>query len=82
MYHRFDEKKYPSTNIQLDVFKEQLKIIENQDIRFIHPKNFKEDLSKNKKERKVLLTVDDGLLSFYENAWPILREKKYLLFCL
>ena len=82
MYHRFDEKKYPSTNIQLDVFKEQLKIIENQDIRFIHPKNLKEDLSKNKKERKVLLTVDDGLLSFYENAWPILREKKipFILF--
>ena len=82
MYHRFDEKKYPSTNIQLDVFKEQLKIIENQDIRFIHPKNFKEDLSINKKERKVLLTIDDGLLSFYENAWPILSEKKYLLFYL
>ena len=82
MYHRFDEKKYPSTNIQLDVFKEQLKIIENQDIRFIHPKNFKEDLSINKKERKVLLTIDDGLLSFYENAWPILREKKipFILF--
>ncbi len=82
MYHRFDEKKYPSTNIQLDVFKEQLKIIENQGIRFVHPKNFKEDLSKNKKERKVLLTIDDGLLSFYENAWPILREKKipFILF--
>ena len=82
MYHRFDEKKYPSTNIQLDVFKEQLKIIENQDIRFIHPKNFKDDLSINKKERKVLLTIDDGLLSFYENAWPILREKKipFILF--
>ena len=27
MYHRFDEKKYPSTNIQLNVFKEQF----NQD---------------------------------------------------
>ena len=82
MYHRFDEKKYPSTNIQLDIFKEQLKIIENQGIRFIHPKNFKENLSKNKKERKVLLTIDDGLLSFYENAWPILREKKipFILF--
>ena len=26
MYHRFDENKYPSTNIQLDVFKEQLKV--------------------------------------------------------
>ena len=28
MYHRFNEGKYPSTNIQMDVFKEQLKIIE------------------------------------------------------
>ena len=45
MYHRFDENKYPSTNIQLDVFKEQLKIIENEGIRFIHPKKFKENIS-------------------------------------
>ena len=82
MYHRFDEKKYPSTNIQLDVFKKQLKIINNEGIQFIHPKNFEEDLSKNKKERKILLTIDDGLLSFYENAWPILKEKKipFILF--
>ena len=82
MYHRFNENKYPSTNIQLDVFKEQLKIIENEGIRFIHPKKFKENISKNKEERKILLTIDDGLLSFYQNAWPILREKKipFILF--
>ena len=55
MYHRFDESKYPSTNIQLDVFKEQLKIIENENIQFIDPRNFKENLSQNKKERKYLL---------------------------
>ena len=27
MYHRFDEDKYPSTNIQMDVFKKQMQII-------------------------------------------------------
>mgnify|MGYP001249695256 CR=1 FL=1 len=82
MYHRFNENKYPSTNIQLDIFKKQLEIIENEGIRFIHPKNFKENLSENKKERKILLTIDDGLLSFYRNAWPILKEKKipFILF--
>ncbi len=82
MYHRFNESKYPSTNIQLNIFKEQLKIIENEGIQFIHPKNFKESLSDKKKERKVLFTVDDGLLSFYNNAWPILKEKKipFILF--
>ena len=29
MYHRFDEKKYPSTNIQMNIFKEQIKIIKS-----------------------------------------------------
>ena len=82
MYHRFDESKYPSTNIEMDVFKKQLEIIEKEGIRFIHPKNFEESLSENKKDRKVLFTVDDGLLSFYKNAWPVLREKKipFILF--
>ncbi len=76
MYHRFNEDKYPSTNIDLNVFKEQLKIIEDEDIKFIHPKDFENSLTKNKEDRKILLTVDDGLLSFYDNAWPILKEKK------
>ena len=33
-------------------------------------------------KEKVLLTIDDGLMSFYKNAWPILREKKipFILF--
>ena len=82
MYHRFNESKYPSTNIELSIFKEQLKIIEREKIQFVHPNNFKENLYENKKERKILLTIDDGLLSFYKNAWPILKEKKipFILF--
>ncbi len=82
MYHRFNEGKYPSTNIQLDVFKQQLEIIEKEGIKFVHPRDFEKSLLQNKNERKVLFTVDDGLLSFYENAWPLLREKEipFILF--
>ena len=82
MYHRFDESKYPSTNIQIDVFKKQLDVIKNEGLTFIHPKKFEESLSQNKQVRKILFTVDDGLLSFYKNAWPILREKEipFILF--
>ena len=82
MYHRFNENKYPSTNIQIDVFKEQLKVIEREKIKFIHPKNFEKSLSENKGQRKILFTVDDGLSSFYQNAWPILKKKKipFILF--
>ena len=82
MYHRFNESKYPSTNIQMNVFEEHLKIIEKEGLKFIHPKDFESQLSQNKSQRKILFTVDDGLLSFYENAWPVLKEKKipFILF--
>ena len=82
MYHRFDENKYPSTNIKVDVFKEHLEIIEDSKIKFINPKDFENELKNLKLQRKILLTIDDGFLSFYENAWPILKEKKipFILF--
>ena len=49
MYHRFGESKYPSTNIQLDIFKKQLEIIEKAGIKFIHPKDFEKAYHKKKK---------------------------------
>lgn len=82
MYHRFEENKYPSTNIKIKDFREQIEIIERENIKFVNPKNFTQDLIAHKKERKILLTIDDGFLSFYENAWPILKENKipFILF--
>ena len=82
MYHRFDENKYPSTNIKIDDFKKQLELIKKQKINFVNPKNFQQDLLERKNKRKILLTIDDGFSSFYENAWPILKKEKipFILF--
>ena len=82
MYYRFEENKYPSTNIRINDFLKHLEIIQNNNILFINPKNFEEELIENKKKREVLLTIDDGFLSFYQNAWPILKERKipFILF--
>ena len=82
MYHRFEENKYPSTNIRINDFVKQIEIIEEEGLKFVNPKNFKQDMSNNVDQRKVLITIDDGFLSFYENAWPILKEKKipFILF--
>ena len=82
MYHRFEENKYPSTNIRMNDFLQHLKIIENNDMSFVNPKNFEYELKSNKNKRKILLTIDDGFSSFYENAWPILKQKKipFILF--
>ena len=82
MYHRFEENKYPSTNIRLNDFLQHLKIIEENSMTFVNPKNFEYELKNNKSKRKILLTIDDGFSSFYKNAWPILKQKKipFILF--
>ena len=63
-------------------FLEHIKIIEENNINFINPKNFEDELKNNKAQRKILLTIDDGFSSFYKNAWPVLKKKKipFILF--
>ncbi len=82
MYHRFEENKYPSTNIRINDFKEHIELIKKDGIKFINPSNFENELNDNKKDRKVLITIDDGYQSFYDNAWPILKKDKipFILF--
>ena len=82
MYHRFEENKYPSTNIKIKNFKEHIELIKNEGIKFVNPSNFENELNKNKKERKILITIDDGYQSFFDNAWPILKKDKipFILF--
>ena len=82
MYHRFNENKYPSTNIQMNVFKEQINIIKNNKYNFYDPKEFSLNFKIPKKEKKILITIDDGFSSFYENAWPFLKENQipFILF--
>ena len=52
MYHRFEENKYPSTNIKIKDFIKHIKIIEENKIKFINPKNFENELKNNKKQKK------------------------------
>ena len=82
MYHRFNENKYPSTNIQMDVFKKHIETIKNTGYKFYDPKSFISEFNLPKNEKKILLTIDDGFKSFYEEAWPYLKENKipFILF--
>ena len=52
MYHRFNENKYPSTNIRMDVFDEQMKIIKKQGYEFYDPNNFLNEFNKVKEDKK------------------------------
>ena len=48
MYHRFNENKYPSTNIQMDIFKNQIDIIYNNNYKFYNPDKFEIEFNKPK----------------------------------
>ncbi len=82
MYHRFNEPKYPSTNIQMNVFKEHINSINSSGYKYLDPSMFSKVFSEEKIEKKILLTIDDGYKSFYDNAWPYLKENKipFLIF--
>ena len=82
MYHRFNENKYPSTNIRMEIFKEQMNIINDLDYQFYDPSLFISEFDKPKNKKEILITIDDGFKSFYTEAWPYLKKNKipFILF--
>jgi len=82
MYHRFEENKYPSTNIKTANFIKHLNLIKDRQFKFINPIDFENSLVSEKREKKILLTIDDGFKSFYDQAWPILKKREipFILF--
>jgi peptidoglycan/xylan/chitin deacetylase (PgdA/CDA1 family) len=82
MYHRFEENKYPSTNIKINDFINQIELIKKKKFNFINASEFENNILYSKDEKKVLLTIDDAFKSFYDQAWPILKDNKipFILF--
>ena len=76
MYHRFNETKYPSTNIQMDIFEQHINIIRSSGYNFLDPKYLPKIFFEEKIEKTILLSIDDGYYSFYEHAWPYLKKNK------
>jgi len=82
MYHRFNENKYPSTNIKMNVFKEQIETIKSLGYEFYDPSLLIDEFEKTKENKKILITIDDGFKSFYLYAWPYLKKNNipFILF--
>jgi len=82
IYHRFNETKYPSTNVEMDIFKKQMNIIKENNYTYYDPKNFDNFFNGPTKDKKILITIDDAFSSFYENAWPYLKKNQipFILF--
>ena len=66
----------------MDVFKKQVQIIRKLKYNFYDPKNLEKNFHTKKNEKKILITIDDAFSSFYEVAWPYLKQQKipFILF--
>lgn len=76
VYHRFGDQRYPTTNIATDVFEQQLAYLAENNFAVI---SFSEAMSRWQNgepfaEKTVVLTIDDGYLSFYQNGFPLLKK--------
>ena len=66
----------------MDIFHAQMEIIKNSGYEFYDPDSFVSEFEKPKNKKKILITIDDGFKSFYDNAWPYLKKNKipFILF--
>tara|TARA_B100001094_G_scaffold157181_1_gene152152 strand:+ start:661 stop:1536 length:876 start_codon:yes stop_codon:yes gene_type:complete len=66
----------------MDIFKKHIQIIKESGFNFYYPEEFKENFDLPKNEKKILITIDDGFKSFYEEAWPYLKKNEipFILF--
>ncbi|MDC0328069.1 polysaccharide deacetylase family protein, partial [Candidatus Pelagibacter sp.] len=66
----------------MNIFKQQIQIIKKLKYTFYDPQNLEKNFHTIKKEKKILITIDDAFSSFYKFAWPYLKEENipFILF--
>ena len=66
----------------MDIFHKQMQTIKQLNYEFYNPKFLIEEFDKPKNNKKILITIDDGFKSFYNEAWPYLKKNEipFILF--
>lgn len=75
VYHRFGDERYPSTNISSSGFRQQLEYLKENNFHVLSLGEVVALMSRHTAipPQTVVLTIDDGYLSFYENGLPLLE---------
>lgn len=79
MYHRFGEQKYPSTNVTIDQFEEQLAYLKDNEFKVLPLEKIVEAIRQNRPlpDKTIAITMDDAYRSVYEVAYPRLMELNF-----
>ena len=79
IYHHFGDDRYPTTNVSLDNFRQQMAYLLAHNYRVIPLAQLVRALADGHPlpQKAVVITIDDGYRSIYDRAWPILKAYGY-----
>lgn len=75
VYHRVGDSRYPSTNASIEEFEAHLRYLQQEKFRVLTMADAMKYLREpGQREKAVVITIDDGYMSFYENGLPLLKK--------
>ena len=79
IYHRFNDSRYPSTNISLQDFRAHLEFLSQQEFNVLTLGQVVDRLQNELSlpQRCAVISVDDGYRSFLTDGWPLLKQYGY-----
>ena len=79
VYHRFNDSRYPSTNISLQDFRAHLEFLSQQEFNVLTLGQVVDRLQNEVSlpQRCAVISVDDAYRSFLTDGWPLLKQYGY-----
>ena len=79
IYHRFGEERYPTTNVSVEAFRDQLTYLKTNGYQVLPLADLYRYLKEKKElpEKAAVITIDDAYKSVYQHAWPLLQSFGY-----
>lgn len=75
-YHRFDDARYPSTNISMELFTQQIEYLVEHNYNVLPLSKVVSILRENRSlpDKTVVITIDDAYKTTYTKAYPLLKR--------